>query len=100
MDKDESSIDNCINQADGTVFIFDLSNMDSVDYIEQKIIRVKELKGEIPGIIIGNKNDLKNTNSLQIQNRAKELAKKNNFQYFETSAKNNTLLILPNRLML
>jgi len=73
-------------QAVGAMVIFSLNDKKSFDGIEFWIEKLKNLSGDIPYIIIGNKSDLKRViDQRKIDEKIKELNK----QYFETSAKFN-----------
>lgn len=73
-------------QAVGAMVIFSLDNISSFDHIDFWISKLKELSGEIPYIVVGNKVDLKREiDAEKIENKLIELGVK----YFETSAKLN-----------
>lgn len=73
-------------QAVGAMVIFSLDNIPSFEHIDFWISKLKELSGDIPYIIIGNKTDLKREiNEEIIKNKLNELE----IKYFETSAKLN-----------
>ena len=73
-------------QAVGAMVIFSLDKISSFDHIDFWISKLKELSGEIPYIVVGNKIDLKREiNTEKIESKLKELGVK----YFETSAKLN-----------
>ena len=73
-------------QAVGAMVIFSLDNLSSFEQIDFWIKKLKELSGDVPYIIVGNKKDLerKIDNEL-IEKKLKSLRVK----YFETSAKLN-----------
>lgn len=75
--------------ADGVIIIFDLSRRDTFNSIFNSYKDIKENIGnfgKITGFLIGNKNDLSHREiSLE---EARDLAKKINFGYIETSALN------------
>ena len=73
-------------QAVGAMIIFSLNDEKSFDGIEFWIEKLKDLSGDIPYIIVGNKSDLKRVID---QRRIDEKIKELNKQYFETSAKLN-----------
>jgi len=73
-------------QAVGAMVIFSLNDEKSFDGIEFWIEKLKDLSGDIPCIIVGNKSDLKRAID---QRRIDEKIKELNKQYFETSAKLN-----------
>jgi len=73
-------------QAVGAMVIFSLDNKSSFDQIDFWIEKLKELSGDVPYIIVGNKTDLKREiDKEMIENKLKSLGVK----YFETSAKLN-----------
>ncbi|MFX0105089.1 MAG: Rab family GTPase [Candidatus Hodarchaeota archaeon] len=73
-------------QAVGAMVIFSLDKISSFENIDFWISKLKELSGDIPYIIVGNKTDLKSEiNKEIIENKLNELGVK----YFETSAKLN-----------
>ncbi|MHA2182645.1 MAG: Rab family GTPase [Promethearchaeota archaeon] len=75
-------------QAVGAFIVYDVINRESFDNIEFWISKLKELSGEIPFIIIGNKIDKKDERLISFE-EAKEKSKSYNVQYMETSAKSN-----------
>jgi len=71
-------------QAVGAMVIFSLDKVSSFDHIDFWISKLKELSGDVPYIIVGNKTDLKRElNQEVISEKVKELE----VEYFETSAK-------------
>ncbi len=73
-------------QAVGAMVIFSLNNFSSFENIDFWITKLKELSGDIPYVIIGNKTDLKREiDEEMIEKKLKTL----NVEYFETSAKLN-----------
>ena len=73
-------------QAVGAMVIFSLEKVSSFEHIDFWISKLKELSGDIPYIVVGNKIDLKREiNKEIIETKLKELGVK----YFETSAKLN-----------
>ncbi|MFX1375861.1 MAG: Rab family GTPase [Promethearchaeota archaeon] len=73
-------------QAVGAMVVFSLNQNESFESIDFWISKLKELSGDIPYILIGNKKDLKREIDNEIiENKLKELG----IQYFETSAKLN-----------
>lgn len=73
-------------QAVGAMIVFSLNDEKSFDGIEFWIEKLKDLSGDIPYIIVGNKSDLKREID---QRRIDEKIKELNKQYIETSAKLN-----------
>jgi len=73
-------------QAVGAMVIFSLEKVSSFDHIDFWISKLKELSGDIPYIVVGNKVDLKREISTEIiEKKLRELG----VMYFETSAKLN-----------
>ena len=71
-------------QAVGAMVIFSLNKVTSFEQIDFWISKLKELSGDVPYIIVGNKTDLKRElNEEIIKDKVKELG----VEYFETSAK-------------
>ena len=73
-------------QAVGALVVFSLNNRSSFEQIDFWIQKLKELSGDIPYIIAGNKSDLERTIDKDEITTMKE---KFGCQYFETSAKMN-----------
>jgi small GTP-binding protein len=73
-------------QAVGAMVIFSLDKIASFDQIDFWIKKLKELSGDVPYIIVGNKRDLqRKVDDDLIQNKIESVGVK----YFETSAKLN-----------
>jgi small GTP-binding protein len=73
-------------QAVGAMIVFSLNNLATFKSIDFWISKLKELSGEVPYILVGNKTDLnRNIDKELIETKLKELGVK----YFETSAKLN-----------
>ena len=75
-------------QAVGAFIVYDVINRESFDNIDFWISKLKELSGEIPFIIIGNKIDEKDKRLVSLEG-AKEKSDFYGVQYIETSAKLN-----------
>jgi len=73
-------------QSHGAIVVFDLADRKSFDDLDFWISKLKELSGEIPFIMIGNKKDLDKKRVIS-EEEIKEKAKKHDVAYFETSAK-------------
>ncbi len=73
-------------QAVGAMVVFSLSSYDTFKDLDFWISKLKELSGEVPYILVGNKTDLRRevTKSMT-EKKAKELG----VEYYETSAKLN-----------
>jgi len=75
-------------QAVGAMVVFDIGNQESFNNVDFWIMKIKELCGDIPFVIIGNKLD--KTNKRQVDfDKAREKAKQYNALYIETSAKSD-----------
>ena len=73
-------------QAVGAMIIFSLGNYESFKNLDFWISKLKELSGDVPYIIVGNKSDLKREVDTEfIKEKASELG----VDYFETSKKMN-----------
>ena len=70
----------------GALVVFDLTNIESFEKLDEWIQNFKEIRGEEPLYLVGNKVDLKNEIKIDEQ-EAKEFAEKNNMQLIITSAK-------------
>ena len=71
-------------QAVGAMIVFSLSRLATFKSVDFWISKLKELSGDVPYIIVGNKTDLKSEiNEETIKNKVNELE----VAYFETSAK-------------
>jgi len=75
-------------QAVGAFIIFDILNRESFNNIDFWLSKVRELSGDIPFMIIGNKMDRKEERNVQIA-EAKDIANQYGVEYIETSAKIN-----------
>lgn len=79
---------NYLRNSDGVLFVFDLSDKESLAHLEGWYELYKNEKGEenINGVLIGNKSD----KDIQVSHEdAKNFADKYNLKYYETSAKND-----------
>ena len=80
---------NIINNADGIILMYDITNRSSFDDFNQWIESIKEAKGDnCPLILIGNKCDLEQRVITQIEGEL--LANKHGFSFEETSSKEGT----------
>lgn len=71
-------------QAVGAMVIFNLNDLSSFKDIEFWISKLKELSGNVPYVLVGNKSDLeRNVDKAMVDDEVKRLG----VQYFETSAK-------------
>jgi len=68
------------------MIVFSLNDLSTFNDINFWLTKVKELSGEVPYILVGNKTDLdRNVDKLLVEAEVKKLG----IQYFETSAKLN-----------
>ena len=73
-------------QAVGAMIVFNLNNLSSFQDINFWLSKLKELSGDVPYILVGNKSDLeRKVDKSLIEDEVKRLG----VQYFETSAKLN-----------
>ena len=78
---------NYFNTSDGFIIMYDITNRDSFDSISNWIEQIKDSTPNYKkSVLFGNKSDLNKLRNVQI-NEGKELAQKNDFKFFETSAK-------------
>jgi len=75
--------------AAGAMVIFDILNRESFNELDFWISKLKELSGQVPFIIIGNKVDMKDHREVSFE-EAEEKAKSYGVEYIETSAKTDT----------
>lgn len=80
---------NTIKNCQGIVVTFDLTNRKSFDNVVRWLGDIREYNESIPIILFGNKSDLIEKRVVKGE-EAEEFSSKNNLDYFETSAKNNT----------
>lgn len=74
------------DQAVGALIIYDILNRESFENISFWIQKVKELSGDIPYIILGNKIDMRSERVVLLE-EAEEKAKDFGVHYIETSAR-------------
>jgi len=73
-------------QAVGAMIVFNLNNLSSFQDINFWLTKLKELSGDVPYILVGNKSDLeRKIDKSLIDDEVRKLG----VQYFETSAKLN-----------
>jgi len=73
-------------QAVGAIVVFSLNHIESFENLDFWFGKIKELSGEVPLIVVGNKKDLvRKVNKETIEKKLKEFG----IKYFETSAKLN-----------
>ncbi len=74
------------NQASGAFVIFSIDSLDSFAEIDFWISKLKELSGDVPYILVGNKSDLPRVIDKE---SAQKKADEHGVEYIETSAKLN-----------
>ena len=72
----------------GAIVVFNLVDKESFDHLKFWISKLKELSGNIPFIIVGNKTDLSENRSIDIKT-IEDKVKEYGVEYCETSAKTN-----------
>ena len=84
----ETTVFNFIKKCDGVLLVYAVTDKKTFDDISKWITKIRELQHnkDFPIILIGNKIDLENERVIS-QEQGKEIAKNNNFPFFETSAK-------------
>ena len=87
QEKYRSIAKNVIRNADGIIFVFDLSDKDSFKHIKDWLITADEVNNNFQKILVGNKLDLPNR---EIEKEiAEKYSKNHGMNYFETSAKDS-----------
>lgn len=71
----------------GCIILYDITNRESFDHIPRWIEEIRKEVGEIPTLIVGNKSDL-HEHRVVSRKEGEKFAKKLNFLYAESSAKN------------
>ena len=79
---------NVIRNVDGIIFVFDLSNNDSFQTIQNWLMTADEVNNNFQKILVGNKSDLPNR-AIE-KETAEKYSESHDMKYFETSAKNGT----------
>ena len=79
---------NIYRNANGVIFVCDITNRNSFNNIRNWIKDTENIDQEIRGIILGNKVDLKGERAIETED-LKELAEKNKMPFLECSAKEN-----------
>ena len=78
---------NFLNNSDGIIFVFDLTNGTTFDGIKRWLITCDEQIQGFQKILVGNKLDLENREV--DKERIEKFCQEKNLKYFETSARNN-----------
>jgi len=83
--------DQYLNTGEGFVLVYSVTSLNSFEYINslhKSITRLKEQPHELPMVLVGNKCDLLDNRVVKIED-GEELAKRNNWGFVESSAKND-----------
>lgn len=81
---------NCYNSSDGFIIIYDITKRESFNNVNNWIEQIYEMAPNYAkSILFGNKNDLNDIREVKID-EGKNLAKKFNIKFYETSAKEGT----------
>ena len=77
-------------QGDGILLVFGIDNKESFEKLKEikEKIKVKNIEGKFPMLLVGNKKDLEDERKISFD-EAKSLAELWGIEYLETSAKNN-----------
>ncbi|MFW9783908.1 MAG: Rab family GTPase, partial [Candidatus Heimdallarchaeota archaeon] len=73
--------------ANGAFFIYDLTNIESLDNLSEWIELIRDSAGDIPIILIGSKSDLINLREVSYQEGIRTATKYNLAAFLEVSAK-------------
>ena len=79
---------NSLKNSQASVIVFDLTNKESFDRVIDWLKQIREYSLKLPIGLFGNKSDLEGRKVTQEE--IKSLCEKEDLEYFETSAKNNT----------
>ena len=85
----QSITKNFYRNADGIIFIFDLTNKESFEHMKTWLMSSVDCNKDFKSILVGNKLDLKNERVVN-QESIKKFLEKNEMKFFETSAKEGT----------
>ena len=85
----QSITKNFYRNADGIIFIFDLTNKESFEHMKNWLMSSVDCNKDFKRILVGNKLDLKNERVVN-QESIKKFLEKNEMKFFETSAKEGT----------
>jgi len=79
---------NIYRNANGVLFVYDITNQESFNNIKNWIKDLQNVGNDIKGVIIGNKLDLEQKRDVSKED-LEEIGKKNQMPFLETSAKQN-----------
>ena len=78
-----------LENADIILFVYDITNKNSLEYLNIRIDLTKEINSnDFIGAIIANKSDLYDNREVSDEH-GKEFAKENNYKFYSASAKND-----------
>ena len=78
-----------LRYSQAAVVVFDLTKKDTFEKVTDWLKEIRDYSDKMPIGLFGNKSDLTDKREVK-QEDINELCKKENLEYFETSAKNNT----------
>ena len=77
-------------QAHGIVIVFDITNMETFQAVRAWLASIyKYSDQQVAKVLVGNKTDLNEVRVVE-ESKARQLARENGMEYFETSALNNS----------
>ena len=79
---------NIYRNANGVLFVYDITNQESFNNIKNWIKDLQNVGNDIKGVIVGNKLDLEQKRDVSKED-LEEIGKKNQMPFLETSAKQN-----------
>ena len=85
----QSITKNFYRNADGILFVFDVTNEDSFNHLKKWLITSEDIEKDFKKIIVGNKMDLEDKIVIN-KEKADKFAEKKNMKCFLTSAKDGT----------
>jgi GTPase SAR1 family protein len=54
----KSSLSKCVDTANGAVFLFDITNKDSLNRLDEWLEAIREINPDLPVVVVGNKVDI------------------------------------------
>ena len=79
---------NYFHNADGILFVYDITEPKSYEYIKKWIQEAEQIESNFEKILIGNKCDLRHKKKVS-EEEVSEYCSENNIEWFEVSAKEN-----------
>lgn len=86
-DKFRSILNSCARKTDGVLFLFDLSNISTLNNIGEWILQIKELSPDVQLLLIGAKCDISKRTEKDLEFINKIIKHYKFFGYIETSSK-------------